>query len=262
MKKAGSFDIIGLLQAGCDSDKRIAVIGAGRIGSNVVLRLHSQSFSLTLIDNDIVSLQNIESGHLMPYGSDDIGKYKVDVLCEKMADKSGMLPKAAPCRLFVTAGIAPEELDAVLGDSVIVLWAIDSADGLAVLEGSILLMMQARIHIFAAMHAQTGGGHVAIWIPFTTPCIRHSIGLASFRQITESRAQDSSITNSDIRVVADSTADVISSLLQRRYGILSRSFDPRIGNYLHIEKLGTSERYRKYWIKPQGDPDCLLCGSL
>jgi|GEM_PF-4621759 len=251
-------NIFRLIQAGSDHLKWVTVIGAGRLGSNVAMLLHQKGLNQILIDDDWVSEQNIQSGHMMPYGYEDIGKFKVDALREKMI-KARIFPDVKTYRCHITSRMNPNQLDSLLGESVLVLWAIDSHEGLRFLESKMLSMMKMRIHIFAAMHGKTGGGHVAIWIPSLTPCVKHSIGLEAFSQIVQSRAEASGIVNSDIRIVTESTAKVIFSIVKKRHGLISDHFDLAGGNYMHIEKLGNSDIYRKFWIKPQGDPNCQLC---
>ena len=62
--------------------KSITIIGVGGIGSHTALALARMGFhNLTLIDDDVVSLQNCSS---QGFDIGDVGRYKVDVMRQKL----------------------------------------------------------------------------------------------------------------------------------------------------------------------------------
>lgn len=64
-------------------DKHIAIFGIGGVGGEVCESLiRSGIYNFTLIDNDLVSLSNLNRQIIATY--DSLGKYKVDVMKERM----------------------------------------------------------------------------------------------------------------------------------------------------------------------------------
>ena len=71
-------------------DKRVLLVGVGGIGSSILNHFGRRSYyaSLWVIDFDIVELGNTPTQLL--YSSEDVGRYKVDVIKEKMLKTYGL----------------------------------------------------------------------------------------------------------------------------------------------------------------------------
>lgn len=238
-----------------DSRKCVTIIGAGRVGSWTALKLAQRGVKrFILIDNDVVEESNIETEWMMPYTFFQLGDYKVNALKKMIEQKSKA--NIITFNKRITSSLSQPELIKMFLDSVLIVWAIDSVDGLEVTQNAEL--MNSRVSVLPAMHANIGGGRVIAWIPYLTPCPKHSLHLGNFKALLEARARDSKITSNDVKIVSDCTADMVTALLFKRFNtrpylnILDR------GNYLHIEKLD-DERYRRIWINQQKGQNCELC---
>ena len=239
-----------------DAQKCIAIVGAGRVGSWMAMFLAESGFSkFILIDFDIVTMDNLKIGNMVPYTSADNGEYKVNALKKKMlAINPSIHINCMTCELSDQMTI--DVINEILGDSVFIVWAIDTRDGLSLLQ--IPEIMLFRPGVVTAVHANFGGGHVVIWEPLKTPCPQHSLGIESFANIQETRASLTGITVSDVINVAKCAAQVIDRLISRKNLISWNSLNIDKGNLLHIEKTH-NELYRQMWYRPHGDPNCALC---
>src|SRR5215217_2965705 len=84
------------------TEKIIAVIGAGAIGSQVVMCLAKMGFdNIRVFDDDVVSEENISNQW---FGEIDIGFKKVDALAEHACRMAMTIPASYPVRVTEDAG--------------------------------------------------------------------------------------------------------------------------------------------------------------
>jgi molybdopterin/thiamine biosynthesis adenylyltransferase len=245
-----------VLKMAPDEQKCVAIVGAGRVGSWIAVLLAQLGISrFRLIDFDTVTLDNLKIKNMVPYTSADIGEYKVNALKKQMkAINSNIQINCFVQQLSDQMTIL--EINKILGDSVLIVWAIDTRDGLALLQVPDIMFLKPGV--VTAVHADFGGGHVVIWEPFKTPCPQHTLGVASFANIQETRASFTKITAVDVIKTAQYTTQVIGRLILRKNLISWNSLNIDKGNLLHIVKMN-DHVYRKMWYKPARDPNCALC---
>ena len=240
-----------------DSKKKCVVIGLGRVGSWMAFKLAQIGVKrFVLIDGDRVEESNLIPENITPYSEADIGDFKTDALARILLRNFKEL-EITVFRRYLNTFIRTELINSIFGDAVIILWCLDSRDGLRLMHSPDIMIR--RISIFPAMHVG-GGGHVVVYIPFKTPCPVHTLGLQSFNQIIESRARDANISPHDVKAVVENASEISNALLFK--GIKSPFYMNIFNksNYLHLEKM-LSGRYRKIWLSPQKHPNCFLCGT-
>jgi len=235
--------------------KCVAIIGAGRVGSWIALNIAQIEIRrLVLIDDDRISEDNIKVPGMVPYTFFELDSYKCDTLARKVI----AINKKAHVRAFrtkISPQMGKDALERIFGDSLLIIFAIDTVAGLKVLE--MPEIMSKRLSIIPAMH-HDGGGHIVCWIPSFTPCPAHTLGFESFDEIRESKASEAGISPADARIVSGIASELAVSLLFNRFGSNWKPFDIRKGNYLHIEKLKDG-RYQKILINPHKRYGCRLC---
>lgn len=242
-----------------DDKKSVVVLGLGRGGSWTALKLAESGVpEFTIFDNDIVDESNLRFFDSVPYDYSDLGLPKTEALKNKMKKKFPHV-KVTTYNIRISSAISIAALDQAFGDSLIVVWAIDSREGLMLADSPLILK---RISVFLGLQAGgAGGGFCIVYIPFSLfPCPKHSLGLSSFDELQELKASESNITVQDIQVVTDSTVKVIESLLFPTFKPYFDAFDLERGNFLKIQRLYDG-RYRKLWIYPPSVSDCIYCGN-
>lgn len=244
--------------------KIVVIIGCGRIGSNVAVQLPRIGVqNMIFIDNDRVEPSNVEEPGTTAFDWNDIGKYKVDALTEKIR-KSHPKARISTYRRRISFNMPSEELNRMLGAGVIIVFAIDTKEGLKVLENPNMMMMLTRFILVPQMHRDLDpnkfSSGISITFPYLLPCMRHTLGFG-FDEIRESRASEAiNITVNDIQVISDSTTKLIESMLFKRFGNSFKDIDFSKTNYIHIERL-KNNTYRRMFFQSRKHPHCSLCGA-
>ncbi|MBD3374470.1 hypothetical protein GF406_05475 [candidate division KSB1 bacterium] len=239
--------------------KRIVVVGAGRVGSWAVYYLVKRGYRIiTAIDGDRVTEDTVSRDGETMYTFFDLDRFKVDALMEKIMRE---FPDTSftKHRKNLRPNMSYDELNDLFEDSVLVIWAVDTRAGLRVTENAEFML--ERLGIAPGMHAIHGGGHVVYWIPFVTPCIKHSLGLESFRQINENDAHRSNITIRDIKVVVKNTIQAVDFLLSINLWRFMEDIDPAVTNTLEIEKR-LWFFYKRNWLSQGFGRNCPLCNQI
>ena len=239
-------------------EKKIAVVGAGRIGSWVVYYLVKRGYRLiTSIDGDRVTVDTVMKENETIYTHFDIGSYKVDAL-ERKIMKKFPYTSFTKHRLNLNPGMPVSRLHEIFDDSVLIVWAADSRESLRMTE--IPDLMLTRLSIASGMHARQGGGFVIFWVPLISPCIKHSLGLESFEQFRPGRAQDANIDVRDVKAVVKSTLYGVDFLLSFRLNHFLNDIDIRRHNFIEVEKHGRF--YKKNLLNQGRGRNCPLCGAF
>jgi hypothetical protein len=235
----------------------VVVIGVGRGGSWTILKLASSGIkNFILIDDDLVDESNLNVFDSVPYDYIDLGTPKPEAM-KRILNESFPCVKVTTYNIRISPKISIEELDIAFGDSVMIVWAIDSSEGLVLADSPLILK---RISVFQGLHAGIGGGHCCLYFPLLSPCHKHTLGLSSFDELQELSASESNITVQDIHAVTDCTVSVIKSILCSNFQPYFNTFDINRGNLLIIQRLA-DQRYRKLWLRPPIDDSCVYCGS-
>lgn len=254
MRYTDSIKVLKTIRGLPSKDKRICIIGAGRIGSWTAILLAKIGVKrFVFVDDDKVSESNIENGEV-PYTFFDLDDFKVNVLKRKVRD----INRRADIEVYrrrVSPNMHFKLFQSIFGNSALIIWAIDSREGLTTLESNDFFL--SRPSIIPAMHADVRGGHVLLWFPPITACPLHTLGLGSFMEIEENPAGTSGIDREDVLTISDATSKMVEMMFFNRLNDFFGGFDLE-RNYLHIERLRDG-RYRRFWIKSSKFPNCILC---
>lgn len=245
-------------RSGSVQNKGVTIVGAGRIGAWIAINLAWRGVrNFLIIDGDKVSEDNIRIEGMVPYNFFQIDQYK----CSCLAKQIKMIDRRTRILILKTKlsyRMSIDYITRILGHFVVTIWAIDTVEGLKILENTDF--MTPRIDIIPSMHAKVGGGKVMIYMPFMMPCPVHSLGLDSFDLIKEGEAHRSGISVYDVKIVTEATVNIVMKLLFNKVSNIATILDLKKSNYLNIQKLGDN-RYRKIWIKTERKPGCILCGN-
>lgn len=236
--------------------KRVCIVGAGRIGSWTALALANAGIKrFVLVDDDKVSESNIGNGEV-PYSFFDLDDFKVNALRRKVREIAGRADIEV-YRTRVRPNMPHTVFESIFNNSALIIWAIDSREGLTTLERNDYFLLKPSI--IPAMHAEAGGGHVVLWLPPITACPLHTLGLRSFNEIEENPAEGSGIDREDVMMISDAATKITEIMFFKRINDFWGGFDLE-RNYLHIERLRDG-RYRRFWIRPRKAPNCILCNN-
>jgi hypothetical protein len=157
--------------------REVTIFGAGSVGSYLAYFLAIARLILHVIDCKKVEYKHVRDGRTI-YDSSSIGLFKVEALKRKVeADRLGASIRTYP---FNVAELTMQELRVMFQRSLLVVVAIDDPEQL--LRVSDLAYPIVEL-IQVAMHRQALSGHVALSIPFATPCLRCTLGIDNSQDI-------------------------------------------------------------------------------
>jgi hypothetical protein len=189
-----SFDIRKL------AGREVTAIGVGSVGSHLAHTLGPAGLTMNAIDPGIVQSKHTQGGRTT-YDPTQVGLRQVQALKEKMErDFPGIVINPLP---YNTVEIPDTELKAMFRRSLVVILAIDD-------PGQIIRISDLAYPITEliqpAMHAKGDSGHIAICVPFATPCLRCTLGINDATNIHRLDAEPAA--SLDIAAVAHQAARI------------------------------------------------------
>lgn len=155
----------------------VTILGAGSVGSFLAWFLAAARLILNIVD-----FKNVESRHTQggrtAYEATSIGLNKVDALKRKIErDHLGSTVNPLP---YSVAEIPDIELKSLFSRSALVAIAID--DPVQLLRAADLAYPIIEV-IQVALHRGAKSGHIAISVPFVTPCLRCTLNINNHNDI-------------------------------------------------------------------------------
>lgn len=191
----------------------LTVVGAGSVGSHLSYALGPAGLSINSIDYKKVQLKHTRSARTV-YDRTQIGLKKVYALKQK-TERDFPGAKINPYPFNVTE-IPDAELRTMFARSLAVILAID--DPTQMLRISDLAYPITEI-VQVALHTRAESGHIAISIPFVTPCLRCTLDIQDAQEIH--RLDGEPANSLDIVTVAQQAAriavDIIYSKITGRH---------------------------------------------
>lgn len=182
-----------------------AICGAGSVGSFFAYSLGPAQLIINAIDPKDVEPKHTTSGRTI-YGPDQIGLTKVEALKQRL-ERDFLGTKVNPLP-FDVGEIPANELASMFSRSIAVVLVID--DPVQILRISDLAYPIVEL-IQVAMHSGAKSGHIAISVPFVTPCLRCTLNIEDSRDI---HRLDSEPANSwDIMIVAQQAARIAIDIM-------------------------------------------------
>lgn len=185
----------------------VTMLGAGAVGSHCTSLLAPAQLRINCVDDKRVQPRHTQGGRTA-YDPSQIGLRKVDALRAKVMHNSPgttIIPLA-----YKTSEIPDTELLDMLARSLVVLAMDDPEEIVRVAR----LAYPVTDLVQVAIHAGAASGHIALTIPFLTPCLACTLGISDARQI---HRLDSEAGNAwDIIAVAQTASRVIIDLLYSR----------------------------------------------
>jgi molybdopterin-synthase adenylyltransferase len=220
---------------------RVLVIGAGGIGSAVIPALAAAGVGmLRLVDDDSVSLSNLQRQTL--FGTDDVGRRKVDVAAERIAALNPHVAVAAVAERVNARNLPP----LLAGVDLVIDGSDNFATRLAVSDAATI----ARVPLVSAAIAQFQGqvGTFRGWEP-GLPCYRCFVGDAHDPDDCDSCAEQG-VLGAMVAMIGGFAAVEALRLLG--------GFGEDAAGKLHIID-GLAPAWRT--IRLPKDPGCSACGS-
>jgi molybdopterin/thiamine biosynthesis adenylyltransferase len=188
--------------AGCE----VTMIGAGSVGSHLASAIGSPGLSMNIIDYKKVKFKHT-LGKRTIYDSSLIGEKKVYAL-KKIIERDSPGAKVNPFPYNV-GEIPDNELKHMFARSLAVILAID--DPVQIVRISDIAYSIGVELIQVAMHAGGLSGHIAVCVPFVTPCLRCTLEISGSQDI---HRLDSEPANSiDIVTVVQHTARLVTDIM-------------------------------------------------
>lgn len=190
--------------AGCE----IVLFGTGSVGSILAYDLGSAQLIINAIDPKDVEPKHTTGGRTI-YTPDQIGLAKVEALKQKLERNFlGTKVNALP---YDVGEIPANELKSMLSRSLVAILAID--DPKQIIRISNLAYPIVEL-IQVAMHTGAKSGHIAISVPFVTPCLRCTLDIKDSQDI---HRLDSEPANSwDIMTVAQNAARIAVDIMHSK----------------------------------------------
>jgi hypothetical protein len=189
-----SFDIRKL------AGREVTILGAGSVAGYLSFFLGPARLVQNVIDFKKVERRHTEGGRTI-YDPLLIGLKKVDAVKQKIEhDFPGTKVNPYP---YNVGEIPDIELRTMFSRSLVVILAID--DPAQILRVSDLAYFVTEI-VQVAMHRRAESGHIALSVPFVTPCLRCTLGIDSAKDVTQLDAEPAS--GLDIAVVAQQAARI------------------------------------------------------
>jgi len=183
----------------------VTMLGVGSVGSHCTSHLAPAQLRINCVDDKEVQPRHTQGGRTI-YDPSQIGLRKVDALRAKV-ERNWPGTTVIPYP-YKTSDIPDAELLDIFARSLVVVLAMDDPD--EILRVARLAYPVTDL-VQVAMHAQAKSGHIALSIPFVTPCLACTLGISRAGQI---RRLDSEAGNAwDIITVAQLTARVVIDLL-------------------------------------------------
>ncbi len=183
----------------------VTMLGAGSVASHCAQPLGSAQLRINCIDDKDVRPEHTQGGRTI-YDPSQIGLRKVDALRAKVERNSpGATIIPYP---YKTSAMSDADLLAIFVRSLVVIVAMDDPE--EILRVARLAYPVTNL-VQVALHARAASGHIALTIPFVTPCLACTLDISSARQI---RRLDHEAANSwDIITVAQLAARTVIDLL-------------------------------------------------
>ncbi len=178
----------------------VTILGAGAVGSFLAYSLGAAQLRLNVVDFKEVEPRHTQGGRTV-YEATSIGQNKVDALKQKIErDHLGSSVNPLPFNVG--------ELKSLFAGSAVAVIAMDDSEQILRVND---LAYPAVEFIQVALHRGAESGHIAISIPFVTPCLRCTLNINSHNDI---HRLDSEPANSfDIVTVAQMAAKVAVELV-------------------------------------------------
>jgi len=189
----------------------VTVLGAGSVGSHCTSLLAPAQLRINCLDDKRVQPRHTQGGRTI-YDPSQIGLHKVDALRAKVMHNwpgTTIIPLA-----YKTSEIPDAELLDMFARSLAVVLAMDDPEEIPRVAR---LAYPVTDLVQIAMHAQAASGHIALSIPFVTPCWACTMGISDTTPIHRLDSEAGSAW--DIIAVAQTASNVIIDLLfSRRTG--------------------------------------------
>jgi len=235
----------------------VTIFGAGSVGSYLAWFLAVLGLVLNVIDPKRVEYKHMRGGRTV-YDSASVGLFKVEALKRKIeAEHLGTTVRPYP---FNAAEITTPDLRDMCERSLAVALAMDDPNEIPRVAR---LAYPVTDLVQVAMHAQAASGHIALSIPFVTPCWACTMGISDATPI---HRLDSEAGNAwDIIAVAQTASRVIIDLLYcRRTGRPITRWDVT-KNLIYISNTAQEISPDGPGVTYEGSqrrPGCQICNRL
>ena len=235
----------------------VTMLGVGSVGSHCTSHLAPAQLRINCVDDKEVQPRHTQGGRTI-YDPSQIGLRKVDALRAKV-ERNWPGTTVIPYP-YKTSDIPDAELLDIFARSLVVVLAMDDPD--EILRVARLAYPVTDL-VQVAMHAQAKSGHIALSIPFVTPCLACTLDISSATQI---HRLDSEAGNAwDIIAVAQTASRVIVDLLYcRRTGQPITRWDAS-KNLIYIANTAQEISPDGPGITYEGSrkrPGCPICNNL
>ena len=183
----------------------IVLCGAGSVGSHLLYCLGPAKLITNIIDPKDVELKHTYGGRTI-YDPTLIGLPKVEAMKRKL-ERDFLGTKVNPLP-FDVGEIPAKELQAMFARPLVVISAID--DPKQILRISDLAYPMVEF-IQVAMHAGAKSGHIAVSIPFVTPCLRCTLDIKDSGDIHQLHSEPAN--SWDIMTVAQQAARIAVDIM-------------------------------------------------
>ncbi|MGF6635235.1 HesA/MoeB/ThiF family protein [Paraburkholderia sp. MM6662-R1] len=268
------------------SDKRVAIVGCGSVGSFIADELARAGVGkFLLIDGDVVEWRNLTR---TVYRHADVGMSKVAALGRHLA---AIFPDIEVDAYAEEVNALRPALKDLLSNVDLVVSALDDPSATGIIDRYCYALSKPAL--FVGIYQKAHGGEVIAVVPGVTPCLGCATGgvRESLNDVTESRKilrQQDYATNklepqvalgSDIHFVCNSAVKVALSMLCAKdqefaihrfindklrdgvhYLMLSTEPDFYIFPHTHANAIG-QYAFQSVWLKTTGRPDCPRCGD-
>jgi hypothetical protein len=235
----------------------ITQFGAGSVGSHLTCALGPAGLTINVIDPGIVQARHATGGRTA-YDPTQVGLKKAHALEQKINQNcTGTVIHPLP---YNTAEIPDTELTSMLRRSLAVILAVD--DPRQILRISDLAYPITEI-IQPAIHAKGESGHIALSIPFVSPCLRCTLDITDATDIHRLDSEPASglditsVAREAARIALDIAYSKVTGRPIRRWDItknlvyLSNTKDELSPDGPGIHFLDGSQRR----------PDCPVCNN-
>lgn len=187
---------------------QLTVFGAGSLGSHLLYALGPAGFTINVVDSGTVQPRHTPGGRTA-YDATHVGLKKVSAIKEKMErNHPGTILRAYP---YHTTEIPDSQIKIMVQGSLAVVVAIDDPEQIVRIADLVYPITEL---IQPAMHAKGESGHIAIIAPYTTPCLRCTLGVNDVEDIH--RLDSEPAAGLDIATVAQLAARVILDIAYSR----------------------------------------------
>jgi len=189
----------------CLAGLEIIILGAGSVGGYILWALAMAQLIIYLFDSKKVELKHTQSGRTI-YDSTQIGQFKVYAAKEKI-EKNFIGTTVIPATYNV-AEIPDSELIRQFKNSAIAVLVIDDPAQIIRINQ---LCYPITPMVQCGIHRQGHSSHAAFTIPYQTPCLGCTLGIASQQDIQ--RLDTEPAAGIDISIAAQLATRIILDLL-------------------------------------------------